>query len=146
MRGFTKLIPLFSFLALLSALFSRIDLPAFLAALLFGDFPDIGITPFYALRYPIPYLLLFFMPVLKKPGPAAIWQPRSEAKEFDEYGYLLLSFMTEEPLLVFFCQRSQERLEKQQICTVAFSWQPCQLRSGDSPGRLKDLPLLPQPA
>jgi hypothetical protein len=102
-----KLISLFSFLALLSALFSRIDLPAFLAAPLFGDFPDIGITPFYALRYPIPYLLLFFMPVLEKPAPAVAWPPGSGAREFDEYGYLLLQFMTEGPLLVFFCQRSK---------------------------------------
>ncbi|WP_181762498.1 hypothetical protein [Pseudarthrobacter sp. B4EP4b] len=48
MRGFAKLSSLFSLLALLSALFSRIDLPAFLAAPLLGDFPDIGITPFFA--------------------------------------------------------------------------------------------------
>jgi hypothetical protein len=38
-------------------------LPAFFTAPLLGDFPDIGITPFYALRYPVPYLLLFFSPV-----------------------------------------------------------------------------------
>jgi hypothetical protein len=48
LRGFAKLSSLFSFLALLSALLSRIDLPAFLAAPLLGDFPDIGITPFFA--------------------------------------------------------------------------------------------------
>jgi hypothetical protein len=48
LRGFAKLSSLFSFLALLSALFWRIDLPAFLAAPLLGDFPDIGITPFFA--------------------------------------------------------------------------------------------------
>jgi hypothetical protein len=71
LRGFTKEISLFSVFALLSALFSRIDLPAFLAALLFGDFPDIGITPFHALRYPIPYLLLFIYPVPDKPASAA---------------------------------------------------------------------------
>ncbi|WP_457963702.1 hypothetical protein M1E17_20075 [Arthrobacter sp. D1-29] len=68
MRGFIELISLFSLFAFLSARFSRIDLPTFLAALLLGDFPDIGITPFYALPYPIPYPLLFFMPVPKKPG------------------------------------------------------------------------------
>ncbi|WP_168223184.1 hypothetical protein [Pseudarthrobacter sp. NIBRBAC000502770] len=40
-------------------------MPTFLAAPLLGDFPDIGITPFFALRYRIPYLLLFFYPVLQ---------------------------------------------------------------------------------
>jgi hypothetical protein len=67
LRGFAKFSSLFSFLALLSARFSRIVLPVFFAAPLLGDFPDIGITPFYALRYPIPYLLLFFNPVRQKP-------------------------------------------------------------------------------
>ena len=48
LRGFVKFSSLFSLFALFSARFSRIDLPTFLAAPLFGDFPDIGITPFFA--------------------------------------------------------------------------------------------------
>lgn len=48
LRGFTKLSSRLLFLALFSARFSRMDLPAFFAASLLGDFPDIGITPFFA--------------------------------------------------------------------------------------------------
>jgi hypothetical protein len=48
LRGFTKLSSLFSFLALFSARFSRMVLPAFLAAPLLRDFQDIGFTPFFA--------------------------------------------------------------------------------------------------
>jgi hypothetical protein len=51
LRGFTNN-SVVSFLALFSARFSRIDFPAFLLLPLLGDFPDNGITPFYAVYLP----------------------------------------------------------------------------------------------
>lgn len=77
LRGFTNISSLFSFLAFLPARFSRIVLPVFLAAPLLGDFPDTGITPFHACVYPIPYLLLFFMPVRKNPATPRLKRPQS---------------------------------------------------------------------
>jgi lipopolysaccharide export LptBFGC system permease protein LptF len=62
LRGFAKR-SLVSVFAFLSALFSRIDFPAFLALPLLGDFPDNGITAFLVSILSIPYRLKFLMPV-----------------------------------------------------------------------------------
>lgn len=68
LRGFTMLSMPLSCFAFLSARFSRIDLPTFLAAEPLGDFPDIGITPFLACdtRHPTPFYL-FIQPSQNRP-------------------------------------------------------------------------------
>jgi hypothetical protein len=101
LRGFKNLFSLFSLLAFLSALFSRIDLPTFLAAPLLGDFPDIGITPFHALRYPIPYLLLFFYPVLQKPRHAAPYARPCGVSERDRRSHAGFETVTQKQFFVF---------------------------------------------
>jgi hypothetical protein len=87
LRGFAKLISLFSLLALLSARFSRIDLPAFLAAPPLGDFPDIRNHAFlcFALPDTIPAFIFYASP--SKTPSAGLRSLSADAPELDRRGY-----------------------------------------------------------
>jgi hypothetical protein len=83
-------ISLVSFLAFLSARFSRIDFPDFLASALLGDFPDIGITPFNVLCLPSTIHTYIFYASFQK-IPLAAWRGGVLLRCFYGDGFAVMS-------------------------------------------------------
>ncbi|MFC4396640.1 hypothetical protein [Arthrobacter sedimenti] len=98
-----KFSSLFSVLALFSARFSRIDLPTFLAAPLLGDFPDIGITPFFACVTRYHTHFYFFIQSCKRPRKSGTSGTQRLFTKYNPAENIALPFISDDqPSILFF--------------------------------------------